>query len=179
MKSIAYTLLTILLTLGTALHAVDGDDIIKIDVLSETAVLTPGNSTRLAVQLTIAKPWHINSNPPSGEFQIPTIVSLSDSSGIEFGEIIYPAGEMRTFAFSEEAISVYEKTVYAFASVTLPKDFTDSSVTLKGSLQYQACDDEVCLPPKTISFKKEMKVGKAGKVNAKQHEDVFRKSKKR
>ena len=53
----------------------------KIEVLSLNPVISqdkvrPGDSFKLGIQITMFDEWHINSNRPSEEFLIPTVLEL-------------------------------------------------------------------------------------------------------
>jgi hypothetical protein len=92
------------------------------------------------VTLEIAEGWHLNANPASLDFLVPTSLAITDG---ESPDIEYPAGEIVRFAFAEEALRVYQGTVTLRGR--LPTKFSGDSV----ELTYQACDLDRCLPPVT------------------------------
>jgi len=107
-----------------------------------------GRTARGYVVLSIPKGLHVNSYRPKSEYAIPTRVSVSAAGAKAFG-VTYPAGKMRKFSFSETPISVYEgRAVFGF-KVTVPKGFRGRYLTVKATVRYQACTDEVCYSPKT------------------------------
>ncbi|TNF83208.1 MAG: hypothetical protein EP299_01020 [Acidobacteria bacterium] len=87
------------------------------------------------IGLEIQEAWHINANPASLEYLIPT--SLEG----KLRGLSYPPGESFKFAFAPEELSVYS------GSVTLTGELAPGERSL--SLTYQACDDRRCLPPVT------------------------------
>jgi DsbC/DsbD-like thiol-disulfide interchange protein len=107
-----------------------------------------GTTARGYVRLHIPAGLHVNSSRPSSEYAIPTKVTIS-ASGVTLSEIIYPKGTDRKFQFSKVPINVYEGTVAFPFRVTVPKGFRGRTVTVRASVYYQACTDEVCYPPKT------------------------------
>jgi len=86
---------------------------------------------RFRVELRIEDGWHVNANPASSEFLIPTEV------GGDVDDVRYPEGERLSFSFTDDAIAVYSD------AVTLEGTLTGASVILT----YQACDDTRCLSP--------------------------------
>jgi uncharacterized protein YyaL (SSP411 family) len=85
--------------------------------------------------LEIQEAWHINANPASLDYLIPTKI------GGQLRNLSYPPGESFSFAFAPEELSVYS------GSVTIGGELAPGEQTL--SLTYQACDDRRCLPPVT------------------------------
>ena len=90
------------------------------------------------VRLEIADGWHVNANPASREFLIPTAVEAAGDG--ELRGVAYPTGERLRFAFAGDELAVYGGAVEIRGEVR-PGDDTRLLVT------YQACDDERCLPP--------------------------------
>ena len=107
-----------------------------------------GKATKATVVLIIPGGLHANSNRPGGEYAIPTTVRAS-GPGIKVGGVSYPRGRDRKFSFSENVINVYEGRVSFPFTVTVPATFKGSSIRVNATVRYQACNDEVCYPPKT------------------------------
>lgn len=107
-----------------------------------------GKAARGTIEMTIPGGLHVNSNRPSSEYAIPTVVTLS-GTGVRVGNVIYPRGKNRKFQFSEKPINVYEGRVKFPFTVMVPANGRGSSVRVRVSVRYQACTDEVCYPPKT------------------------------
>jgi hypothetical protein len=85
------------------------------------------------VLLVVKEGWHINANPASSPYLIPTEIQG------EVRNVSYPPGRSMTFAFSKEPLSVYDGEV----EFELEADRNAAGVTLV----YQACDDTRCLSP--------------------------------
>jgi DsbC/DsbD-like thiol-disulfide interchange protein len=107
-----------------------------------------GQTARGTVLITIPGGLHVNSNRPSSEYAIPTVVTLR-GSGVRLGRVTYPRGRNRKFQFSENLINVYEGRVSFPFTVTVPENFRGKAIRVTASVRYQACTDEVCYPPKT------------------------------
>ena len=110
--------------------------------------VTRGKAARATVVLSIPGGLHVNSNRPNSEYAVATVVRAS-SPGLKIGPVSYPRGKNRKFSFSENTINVYEgRTSFGF-NVTVPPTFRGNRISVRVSVKYQACTDEVCYPPKT------------------------------
>ena len=102
--------------------------------------VTTDEATWRAFQLrvTIRAGWHVNANPASLPYLIPTEVQG------DVRNVRYPEGEDFEFAFSDESLTVYSGTI------SIGGEIDRNESTLR--LVYQACDDRRCLAPvdKTI-----------------------------
>ena len=110
--------------------------------------LQPGGRGTVVVEMTMGRGWHVNSHAPLEEFLVPTVVALATSTGQRL-PVTYPAGEARSFAFSEKPLSVYAGTVRFEAELTLPPGVR-SPVALPGEISFQACSDEQCFAPARV-----------------------------
>jgi len=92
----------------------------------------------LELRLRIRKGWHVNANPASEDFLIPTGVE-GEVRGLQ-----YPDGKPFRFTFSEAPLEVYEGEVVLRGEVA--SGARDVRVT------YQACDANRCLRPVTLTL---------------------------
>ena len=107
----------------------------------------PGQESRRRVLLEISEGWHVNANPASLGFLIPTGVELArnGSHGPRLAAVVYPQGTRFSPRFSLEPLTVYEGKVAI--DVELPADVPESA---RLELTFQACDASSCLPPETV-----------------------------
>jgi DsbC/DsbD-like thiol-disulfide interchange protein len=120
-------------------------------VSSPELSITTGKQRRspqsVALRFQIQDGLHVNSHTPHSRFLIPTTLTMEPSAGVEIAKIEYPAGVDYHFEFSpKDALSVYTGEF----SVTVPIHARPGHYTLRGQLQYQACDNRTCSPPKTL-----------------------------
>jgi len=101
----------------------------------------------IVVTLEIEKGYHINANPASFDFLIPTSVAFGALSP---QAIRYPAPISFQSRFAPDRLNVYEGTVQITAS--LEKGALNDLQKLRASLNAQACTETVCLPPSQIVF---------------------------
>jgi thiol:disulfide interchange protein len=128
---------------------------------SKTA-FEPGEEARLAAVMVIDRGWHTNSNQPTFEYLIPTKLEIQLPADWGETSIHYPAGEMKTFAFADQPISVYEDEVALVVTFTVPQGQPTGTVAVELNLTYQACDDRSCLPPVTTAKTFDLTIGPGG-----------------
>jgi uncharacterized protein YyaL (SSP411 family) len=95
---------------------------------------------RFTVHLAIAEGWHVNANPASQQFLIPTAV---EAAGAGLEGVRYPEPRLIRPSYAEEDLAVYEGAVEITGRVR-PED---PAARLR--VTYQPCDAERCLPPVT------------------------------
>ena len=114
----------------------------------EQVTVPAGKPTALALHFRIQQNLHINSHTPREDYLIPTVFSIPESSGVRLFAATYPVGADFTLPDDpSEKLSVYtgEFTIDA-RIVATPGDHL-----VEAKLHYQACDQNACMPPKTIT----------------------------
>jgi DsbC/DsbD-like thiol-disulfide interchange protein len=107
-----------------------------------------GVTARGSIVLSLPNELHVNSNRPGSEYLIPTEINLSSKRGVRVGRVKYPRGHDRKFQFTTKILNVYEgRTVFPF-TVTVPTNYRGRSITVRANVEFQACTDEVCYPPR-------------------------------
>jgi hypothetical protein len=113
----------------------------------EQVSVAAGKASPVALHFRVAQGLHINSHTPKDSFLIPTTFSIPEGGGVKLDTANYPAGTIISLAFDPKTtLSVYtgeftiETRIVAAAGNHL----------MRGKLHYQACDQNQCLPPKTI-----------------------------
>jgi thiol:disulfide interchange protein DsbD len=136
------------------------DNEVGVRTLLSVDKLQPGAAFRVAVVLDLAAPWHINANPPSLPDLIPTTLTFEPVKAVQFGAIVYPKGKTETVTWAEEPVALYTGHVVIFAEGNVADNAPLGPLTLKGTLRYQACDDQVCYAPKTVPVVFETEIAK-------------------
>lgn len=122
-------------------------DVLLVNPLK--AEVQAGKSAEAQVKLTIKEGYHINANPPS-RYQIATQLTLEQSEGITAGQPKYPASLTRKFSFSDEPLAVYEKEATISVPLSAQAAAAKGERSIPARLRFQACDDQVCYPPKNL-----------------------------
>ena len=123
-------------------------------------------TARWAGVMKIEPGWHTNSHTPTFEYLIPTAVTFTVPEGWTEPTLEYPPGELKTFAFEEQPISVYEGETRFFAEWRIPDSTPAGDYHFVAELRYQACDDRSCLPPVRTEAEFALTVGPGGTVQA-------------
>ncbi len=114
----------------------------------EQVTLPAGKPSKVVLHFRIAQGLHINSHTPREEYMIPTVFSIPEGSGARLEQVIYPPGTDFALPLDPKTkLSVYTGEFTIEARVVAAAG--DHLVEAK--LRYQACDNNACLPPKTIT----------------------------
>lgn len=114
----------------------------------EQVTVTAGRPSPIALHFRIKQNLHINSHAPRAEYLIPTVFSIPESSGIRLAGVTYPAGTDFTLpADPDEKLLVYTGEFAIEAKIVAPQ----GEHLVEAKLRYQACNQNACLPPKTIT----------------------------
>ena len=104
-------------------------------------------TVRLIVQVN--QPYHIQANPASDPYLIPTRLEFESTPGMTLERANYPEGNPFVLEGSPHTISVYDGRFEISARYRLDERI-DAEAPLAGSLTYQACDHKSCFPPVSV-----------------------------
>ena len=114
----------------------------------EQVTLPAGKPAQVTMHFRIAQGLHINSHTPKSEFLIPTVLSIPEGSGVRLEGANYPPGADITLPIDPKTkLSVYTGEFVIQTRIVAVRG--DHLVEAK--LHYQACDQNACMPPKTIT----------------------------
>lgn len=132
------------------------------------ADVAKGKANAVKLEFQISPGFHINSNKPSAEYMIPTVLRLDAPTEFAVGKIVYPAGEEMSFPFApNEKLSVYSGKFTLAVMVRPLSSVLPGKYEFRGQMRYQACDNAACYPPKQLPVQFEVKVVKAPRPAAK------------
>jgi uncharacterized protein YyaL (SSP411 family) len=117
-------------------------------VHAKAAIRAAGETDEIIVTVLVDKGYHVNANPASFDYLIPTTVTFADLPNVR---MIYPDPISIKPRFAPEGLKVYEGEVTIRA--TAAKGALAQSSTPGAELKVQACTDEICLPPATLSLR--------------------------
>jgi DsbC/DsbD-like thiol-disulfide interchange protein len=107
-----------------------------------------GKASPVALHFRIAQGFHINSHTPKEDYLIPTTFSIPADSGVQLASATYPAGTEFTLPVDPDTkLSVYTGEFAIQTHIVAPR----GNHLVNASLRYQACDNNACMPPKTIT----------------------------
>lgn len=148
------------------------------DVVSPAAYVSMdpvgrGGTFQIAVVLKIRKGFHLNAREKSEEYLIATDLQVNPLAGFKPGDVSYPKGQLRRFAFSKTPLNVYEDTVTLRVLVTALADAPLGEQRIPMKIRYQACSHELCLPPVRLDVEAKINVAAAANASRPVHPELF------
>lgn len=114
----------------------------------EQVSIPAGKASQVVLHFRIKENLHINSHTPREQFLIPTEFSIPETSGVRLAGASYPAGtDFALPADPTEKLLVYSGEFAIQAKIIA----TAGDHLVEAKLRYQACDQNACMPPKTIT----------------------------
>ncbi|MCH8524690.1 MAG: thioredoxin family protein [Balneolales bacterium] len=148
-----YSLLLLFSFFGSQLMAQPVTSASKVGVTTqaEREVAKAGTTVQAVVKMDIDDTWHINSNRPTLEWLIGTVLSLDLPDYLTLTDIQYPEYKEYEFSFASGLpLHVYEGLAPIFLTFEIAEDAPAGLTDVAGSLRVQACDDMTCLAPSNI-----------------------------
>jgi hypothetical protein len=124
-----------------------------VNVLAPEKVVAKRNTVQsLDLTVQVKNGFHVNSTTPDDEYLIPLRLTFNQGP-LQVADITFPKPKMQTFQFATKPMSVYEGDIRTTAKLKIPANAPAGVQTLIGKLRYQACNDRMCLPPRTLEIK--------------------------
>jgi hypothetical protein len=131
---------------------------VKLRTASSTETVSGGQRILLSVTVDMPKGYHVYA--PGTEGYIPISWTLNPSPGWKEHEVIFPKSRVLFLKAIDEKVPVYEGTAVLARDVTIgderalkPILSQDGTLTIEGTVRYQACSERVCFPPETVPVK--------------------------
>jgi len=125
-----------------------------LDVASHLSTdrVKPGERFTVTLDLTPAPGMHVYA-PTVVDYK-PIAFAIRAQPGLVIGPVAYPPAEKYFYAPLKQTVDVYQKPFQAKQKLTLDASPAVRqralSLTVQGTLSYQACDDKICFPPRTV-----------------------------
>ena len=150
-----------------------GRDVVSPSAFASFDPVARESSFQIAVVLKIREGFHINAREKSAEYLIATDLKAEAPAGFKIGEVAYPKGELHTFSFSKTPLNVYEGKVTLHMNVTALANAPLGAQQIPLKLRYQACSNEVCLPPVTLQVDAAITVAASTTAARPAHPELF------
>src|SRR5437016_247026 len=122
-----------------------------VKVRTSEVTIPSGGETTATVTLSISAGFHVNANPATFSYLIPTEVTAENSEQINVDKAVYPAGRMEKFQFADQPLAVYEGETQIKLPLRAKANGAKVSTSLPIKVRVQACDNEQCFPPATLN----------------------------
>jgi thiol:disulfide interchange protein DsbD len=175
MKAKAAILLIGSLALCAALpsQVPSGRDVVKPEIYASLDPAARGSSFQIAVVMKIRPGFHVNAREKSEDYLIATDLKAALPAGFQSGEVSYPKGKLEKFAFSKIPLNVYQDTVILRLPVTALAGAPLGEQHIPLKLRYQACSNELCLPPVTLTLDATLNVAASATATKPAHSELF------
>ena len=114
-------------------------------------MIPSSGETTATVTLSISAGFHVNANPATFSYLIPTEVTAENSEQINVDKAIYPAAQTKKFQFAEKPLAVYEGETQIKIPLRAKANSAKGSMSLPIKVRVQACDNEQCFPPAILN----------------------------
>ncbi len=122
--------------------------------------IVPGGKAEARLSFVVAEGFHVQANPPSDNYLVPTKLQLELSHSVYSDSPKYPPGKRYRLQGSETDLLTYEGSfelgiVFHASADAKPGDFL-----LHGKLSYQACNSRSCLAPTSIDLELPVRIAR-------------------
>jgi DsbC/DsbD-like thiol-disulfide interchange protein len=141
-------------------------DPVSIEVVPNRTTADPGENLAVAVVFNVEPSWHLHTNDPKvpkswDDFPaIPTRILVTRSTGVQVGPIQWPSPSIIKLDLAgtgtPEPYGVFEGRAVAYLPLVLRPDATGAA-TLELQVSFQVCNDNICLPEKTVAGRAEIR----------------------
>lgn len=149
-------------------------NVVHVEAYASHESIHSAKSFHIAIIANIKKGFHINSHKPLDAFLKPTVLRLNKTRGIAFGSVRYPKPKQVLFSFSSNHLSVYDGKISIFAEGKVAEDVAPGDIKISGVFVYQACDDQACFMPESVSFEIPLKVVKGDEPASLINKHIFK-----
>lgn len=150
-----------------------GREVVAPSAFASFDPVARGGSFQIAVVMKIREGFHVNAREKSADYLIATDLRAEAPAGFKMGGVNYPQGELHTFSFSKTPLNVYQGKVVLRMEVTALADAPVGMQHLPLKLRYQACSNEICLPPTTLDVDAAVTIASAASAARPAHPELF------
>ena len=118
---------------------------------ADATAVVPGRPIVLRFDMVPATGIHVYA--PGNPDYIPVSVTLAPQAGLQAQPPVYPPAEKYLFGELKETVKVYNRPFQVRQQIVIGRaaaKAAGASITIAGSVRFQACDDKVCFPPATL-----------------------------
>jgi DsbC/DsbD-like thiol-disulfide interchange protein len=125
-------------------------DLATAAVTASPTAITRGGHGKLVVTISMAPNAHVQAHLVPDPSFIPTNFKPDSGGGIKLGAPKYPVGTSTSSGGIKQ--SIYEGQARITVPITVATSATPGTKSVGGKLTFQACNETVCFPPKTVTL---------------------------
>jgi hypothetical protein len=138
---------------------------LKVRTSASNVEVYGGSHLVLALDIELPGKMHVYAPGVTGTY-IPIAWTIDESPAWKAFEVSFPPSKTLHLEAIKEAVPVYENKFRLLREIRIGQlkqvqavtQTTNGKLSLEGSFRYQACDDKVCYPPRTIPLRWDLKV---------------------
>ena len=120
--------------------------------LLETDGVQAGTTVRAALQVSLPEGLHVQSNRPRDPNLIPTVLTIDAPAGVSATELVFPAPIDLKQIGVDQPLAVFEREFAIGVQLDIAATVPPGDLLVPARLRYQACNDSVCFPPRTVDL---------------------------
>ncbi len=109
-----------------------------------------GDTVTQTLQVTVQGGSHVNSNKPKGEYLIPLKLQW-EPGPVKADSISYPQPEQ--IKVGDETLSVFTGSFVLSTQFKASQDAPAGAASINGKLHYQACNNQMCFRPSSLTVR--------------------------
>lgn len=128
---------------------------LTVQAVASDQIVAPGSRISLAIQVSPARGMHVYA-PGKHDYQVIRFVP-AERTWLKAHPVAYPPSEIYHFVPLDERVETYQRPftlvqdLTVLATPEVQKQLAgQTSLTVDGRLEYQACDDKVCYAPSSV-----------------------------
>ena len=126
--------------------------------------LPAGSTCQIIVVLNVEKGWHINAKQRKPDVVIPVKMRCKSNNKVELIDVEYPPGKPFRFDGAAADVLVHDGEVQFRGTLQIPKEAGGLTEVMEITINYQACNELGCLPPKDIKLIGKPPIAKHGEI---------------
>ena len=139
--------------LSTYISKAEAAELVTLEIPQKIEIAA-GVSSDIAIVVVVKDGYHVQANPASDKFLIPTTIEIiSVKDDVIVSKPKCPPGKPFTLESESTPISVYDGRFKISLPVLVQPSTQTQHTVLTGDFRYQACDYKRCYFPETIMFK--------------------------
>lgn len=148
-------------------------DAVRTQVYVSLEPVPQGRTFEIAAVAQVAPGYHIQANKVLEEYLIPLTVTADLPAGFRLLDTTYPKAELKKFPFADKPMAVYEGRFVVRIKLQADAGAPAGPAKIPMTLSFQACNQELCLPPAHLPLAAEFTVAAAGSPAKRVHADIF------
>ena len=154
----AYNHLMPALLLAILLALIQASPIKHLAIASSSSAKTATAGSKISLYVDVTPKTGIHVYAPGAKDYLPIALKMNPTNRVTIGALTYPKSQ--TLTFEGDQIPVYDKPFRLVQDVTLDRSVeAGQSVTVTGTLNYQACTNQVCFIPASVPVSWTIAVG--------------------